>query len=209
MIYWVKIQKFEIMFIDVDKIPVGKDVITSVPELFDIPSWKKYKGRFDRNKLARYILIIYNKDHQLNKSRIPFPERKKKALALAGFSNRDGVFDEQVTEFIYWLKSPDVVEMAHDYLRLQGEPFWTEIILIEHELDESNKIRLTPIDHFSKDIQGFAKGAKSKLREESMGMVKSLDELYKKFYGDATDVKDAYRKKMTTMESRAKELTDV
>lgn len=197
------------MFIDVDKIPDSEDIIASVPELFNMPSWRSYKGRFHKNKVARYILILYNKEHQLNKSRIPYADRKKKALQLAGLANGKGEIDEYVMDFICNLKSPEIVNMILDYLRLQGNMYWAEILILEQELEECSRIRITPIEHFSKDIQTIAKGVKSKLREESLEIIRSLDELYKKFYGDFNDVHNAQRKKMTTMESRAKDLMDV
>lgn len=196
------------MLIDVDSYE-GMDIISNVPELYGMPSWRDYNGKVNKNKLAKYIIYVYSFDSFLNnkKARLPLNDRKLKAFKYCNMLNGAGNVDDTIMEWVYWLKEPAVLDMVLDYLRLQRNEHWTQIILLETELDENNRVRLTPLDEVVKeDLKKMLDKVKSIKRNESKAMVSELEDLYKKFYGDFVDVKDANRKRMTTIENIAQDL---
>lgn len=191
------------MAIDLDGEDNYVDLISQVPLLKNIPSWRKYYQKIDRNKLCRYIVYLYSHDSYLNKVRTPLDERRKKATLHAGFKmDAEGNFEWDVIEFLWKLKSPEIFDMIHDFLRVQNEATWNEIVITETELDEATRIRLSPLAGESKK----ALELKTALRESSAEMNAYLDGLYRKFYLDNTDVKN--RKRATTIESLAKNLVE-
>lgn len=191
------------MRIDIDDYPEG-DLISMTPGLRDIPSWRAYHGRVDRNRLCRYIIYIYSQDSYLNKIKLPLEERKKKALLHAGWKpNEKGEFDQETMSFVFHLNIPEIFDMIFDYLKWQNDNVWTEIIITETELDEANRIRLRPLEE--EDKKGV--DLKKALRENCKEMNTYLDQLWKRFANDHTDVKN--RKRATTLESLAKNIIEV
>lgn len=192
------------MRIDIDDYEDSVDLISQIPQLKNLVSWRSYSGRIERNPLCKYIIYLYSGDTYLNKVRIPLEERKKKALLHAGFKMNDlGEFDGEVMNFVYNLGSEEVLTMVHDYLRFQNDSVWTEIVISETEVDEATKIRLRPMESEDKKSADL----KQRLREQCREINSYLETLYKRFYNDHTDVKN--RKRATTLESLAKDLQDI
>ncbi len=192
------------MVVDIDQCLLdGVSDLIEASGLSKIPSWKDYQGTIPRNALARYIVYIYSIDSFLNKANLPLKERKFKAMELAGLDPNDN----QVMDWVYWLKAPEILDMVHDYLRWHTmSEYWTEYVATEMQIDEANKILLTPIDITNK--KGLSHKDKSELRKDVMEMIKDKEVLSKKVYGEFNDAKVEMRKRMITLESRAKPLLD-
>jgi len=199
------------MVVDIDRWVIdghGKvDLISAIPYLDSIPTWKAYNAlnKIPRNELARYIVYVYSWDSFLWKMQLPFSDAKEKALELSGLLALEGLKDF-VWENVYWLSNEEVLVMAHDYLRIQNKDYWTEYITLQHEIDEATKHRLTPIDF--EDKKGISIKEKKILREDVQEMIKEKEIIEKKFYGQFVDLKDGMRKRMVTIENRAMNVLD-
>lgn len=198
------------MVVDIDHYLIegkGKvDLIAAIPYLDSIPSWREFKSNdlIGRSQLARYIVYVYSHDSFMWKMQMQLPDIKQRALELSGLLAADPVKHPIIKDVVYWLKGVDVMDMVHDYLRVQNKDLWSEYIICQSQIDEYNKLRLMPND---------AEGApslkeKRDLREEVDELVKAKQILEKKFYGQYSDAKDAMRKKMITIESRAMNVLD-
>jgi len=201
------------MVVDIDQFVIdgqGKvDLISAIPILDSIPSWRAYNraNKIPRSALARYLVYVYSHDSFMWKMQLGLPEIKHRALELAGLTTSSSArnpIGDIIMDQVYWLNNPEILDMAHDYLRFQNKDLWSEFIILQHQIDDFNKLRLIP--------QGSEKAIPLKeqkaLRIEVQEMIKEKEIIEKKFYGQYLDAKDGMRRKMITIESRAMNILD-
>lgn len=190
------------MFVDVDSIPEGDNPVFEIEFLSEIHSWNTCNiDIVSKDKLVRYLVILYSYDSFLNKKNpTPLGERKKKALAFAGIEN-----SEIITANLLDLENDVVLLMVQDFLIAQRNNIWTEIATTEQQYEEAIRLRLQPIKRDAVDSSQLSAASKKKaLRIDCKEMIGELDILYRKFYLDHNDVKDKVRRKATSLEMLSK-----
>lgn len=202
------------MVVDIDRWVIdghGKvDLISAIPYLDSIPSFKEYNAlnKIPRNELARYIVYVYSWDSFMWKMQLALSDVKEKAMELSGLLALEGMKD-MIWENVYWLGDDKILTIAHDYLRIQNKDYWTEYIILQSQIDENNKLRLTPFEPGEeKKKGGITIKDKQILREDTQEMIREKEVIEKKFYGQFIDLKDGMRKRMVTMENRAMNILD-
>lgn len=190
------------MVIDVLSAVDGEDLVQKFSQLKRIKTISMYggslEGGFDRNKIIRYIVILYSVDSFLNKKPvIPLQERQFRAADLAGFNrDKDGHFKEVVETGIFQLQDQKVFEMVFQYLVFQHNILWREICTCESELEEFHRLRMKPVEgDDDKDIIA-ANEKKDKLWKGCQDRIKYLEACYSKFFNDDSEIKSHTKKAM-------------
>jgi hypothetical protein len=190
----------EKMAIDILSAIDGEDLLHKFPQLRRVKAMADYGGSlgggFDRNKIIRYIVILYSADSFMNKKPVvPLQERQYKAADLAGFiRDQEGRFKEVVETSIFQLQDPKVFEMIFQYLMFQHNVLWREICTCEHELEEFHRLRMKPVvADDDKDIIA-ANEKKDKLWKGCQDRIKYLESCYSKFYNDDAEMKTHTKK---------------
>src|SRR6478735_1347342 len=87
------------MVVDIDRWVIdghGKvDLISAIPYLDSIPSFKEYNAlnKIPRNELARYIVYVYSWDSFMWKMQLALSDVKEKAMELSGLLALEGMKD--------------------------------------------------------------------------------------------------------------------
>ena len=185
------------MEVDIDAVPEGEDASIEIEFLNRIPSWVNFKVGFtSKQKLLRYLVAMYSYDSFLNtRPPTPLEERKQKALAFAGIKA-----SADVNSGLVAVGNDIVLAMIQDYLIAQRNTLWTEIATTEQQYEEAVRLRLKPMDD---SVTTSELNKKDALRKNCKEMQTDLENFYKKFYIDHNDVRDAVRRKATTLESLA------
>lgn len=204
------------MEIDILSVEGNKDVLHEIKSLNRIESFKNYKGTLgggmDRNKVIKYIVLLYSKDSILNeKVAVPLEDRQLKAADLAGFDRdkNNNFKDKRVQEWLFELKNDEIFEMVFEFLIFLDDALWREIVTLEHELKEYHMLRMKPLEgKYDKDLM-TATEKKGKFRKECNEIRDSLKKCYDEFYREFDDVKAKAKEKRkpTTLESWAKDNT--
>lgn len=213
------------MQFDVDSVAEGEDILFRMKELEEIKAFKSYKGSLggglDRNKTIKYIILMYSHDSILNKKPpLTVEERQMRSADLAKFTrNRNGEFEDEVIEKLFYLQDEAILNMIVEYLYYQKKALWTEIVTCEHESQEFTRLRMKPVDNVvmkkgkvedskstvsDKDIIAGAE-KKDKLWKGCQDRVKYLKECYAEFFLDDDGLRNKIETaKPTSLESLAK-----
>lgn len=195
------------MFIDIDAISLDGNAEYEIDFLGRIESWVKFHTGFvEKQKLLRYIVVLYSHDSFLNmRNPIPLADRKQRALDFAEIEESD-----EVTNGLLLLEDDIVLKMIQDFLIAQRNHLWTEIVTTEQQYEEAVRLRLQPIKNNGKDKEQLeAANKKRALRIDCKEMTGDLDTFYRKFYAGHDDVRDRVRKRATSLESLAKSTKNV
>lgn len=219
------------MTIDVLSVEAGQDVLNSIKGLNRIEEFRCYggslNGGLDRNKVIKYIVLLYSKDTILNERiPIPFAERQMKAHDYAGFDRikKTGEINQEIEDRLLLLNDDDLFDMVFAFMRFQNYNEWREIITLEHEIEELHKLRMRPIAEFTKVTVSAKEGGGSKkvpvsdkdimeaqkkkdtLWKGYQERIKELNVLYKTFWGeDESALKKSKSKGKTSIESWAED----
>ena len=162
------------MEIDILSVEGNKDVLHEIKSLNRIESFKNYKGTLgggmDRNKVIKYIVLLYSKDSILNeKVAVPLEDRQLKAADLAKFDRdkNNNFKDKRVQEWLFELKNDEIFEMVFEFLIFLDDALWREIVTLEHELKEYHMLRMKPLE--GKDDKDLMTATEKK-REVQEGM---------------------------------------
>lgn len=127
---------------------LGSDnIFSSIKGLEEIECFEKYRKNpesgIDTNALVKYVILLYAKDSPLNRPPVQvLKDRRLKAARMVSLDSeskpvRDGVFE---------LGSKKVFDMVFGYLIYQNSTMWTERCTLETQIEESQRIRLKPIE---------------------------------------------------------------
>jgi hypothetical protein len=186
------------------------DLRLSAKDMEDIPSWKdypskKYSWTDDKgkkhpnrnprnafNKIAMYILFLYDKNSPFHKKHQDIKKKKEMAILESGISPE-------------LVDNEEVLEMTVDFLMFQNDKLWTEIVVHESLFSEYTGILLKPMNEAKDKDLVAATNAKQKTREEFSNVRVHLEKLYNEFYlGDKEVLEKANKNSKLSPESISK-----
>ena len=154
-------------------------------------------------KAIRYMVLLYSEDSVLNtRPPMPLEERQIRAVQLAGLKLYDNQPVKSVQMFLIQLDSRAIFEFIFEFLTKQKKFVWQEIITLETQILENQKLRMKPVD--VEDLGGFEK--KGKLTIMNKDWYNSLKEFYNEFYGDNQQLRAIHkinRANMASLENMA------
>jgi hypothetical protein len=143
-------------------------------------------------KLAKYVILLYSEDSILNvKPPMGLEERQSRATSLAGFKLYDNQPVAIVKRFLIDLESRQIFEFIFEFLTKQKKFVWQEIITLETQLLENQRLRMRPVDEEKGELAAFEK--KGKLTILYKDWYTNLKEMYNEFYGDNENVRAIHR----------------
>lgn len=199
--------RFDSLKYPVHRVKPGEFVDKAIPELFKIPEFKALrsskKHAADFSRVTKYIVYLYDKNSDLvDEFRSDLKARKDAAATEAGFERIKSKWPESIQR-VMDIKDEEAYRAILAYLKMQKYAIWTEIVVTEQELDEFNRIRFAAITKKKGEEKDIIKAAneKDRLKEKCESRIKSLEALYKQFYEDHDDVKEAEFTEMVTPEN--------
>lgn len=194
------------MAIDILRFVNSDDIMNDCKEISELECFKNYMqdadGAIPITPLFVYVILLYSKDSFLNK--MPLEELRKRKQKAANLSGLD--FDiEVIREFVAELKSERVVELILGYLIHQSSFEFTELCVIEAQIEESQRIRMRSFDaEKDKDLaQAFEKkGALVRSVKEWYDIKKGYEKII--FAPDHDDVRKSKVAQSATLESYAR-----
>lgn len=172
----------------------------SIPAMQVIKSWWDC-NIIDKDKLIRYIVLMYDKGSPLVKRFSNLDQRKKEAFAIAGYTALDPIL-ETYKEF----KVPEFTEMVTEFLIYQSDYAWMMLISNEQTFYEFQKTLLQESAMIRNDKDKIsAIASKAKLMEESENMVSRI-ETYRKQIFVEDKVIEASKRVSSSPEEMAKML---
>lgn len=149
--------------------------------------------------LVKYIVLLYSEDSTLNiRPPMPLDERQKRALDMSKLS-KIGV--KKVRRFVLELQDRRIFEFIFEYLTKQKRFTWQEIITLETQILENQKLRLRPVDEESGKDELMAFEKKGKMTLMYKEWYSTLKEFYDEFYGDNANVRAIHRINRANMAS--------
>ena len=156
------------------------------------------RRQMDGEKAVRYIVIYYSNDSVLRTLTPPLTigERKNAAAEMAGFSKKNGNFATNVTDFLFNLGHPDILEAVVAFLRLQDnsgvfaflntleQNYWENLETLNNKLDSKDDTdRVKQLD------------LKNKLRQQCKELLADIEEYTNKFYGNSLEIRAEIERK--------------
>lgn len=170
------------------------DVTKNVYITDEYPDLKKFKEltslpKTFSNKILKYLFLMYDPGSDLIFEFKDLDERKNEAAILAGFEKEGRKWGEKYRE-VMALTNPKVLKAVHAIVtKIFFDREYREWQILNHELDEATKRRLTPVvDQGSKGLSDLEK--KTKLREECRKMMDKIDILEGQIFGENDDLKE-------------------
>ncbi len=192
--------------LDVLNIPAG-DIFKACPGLKDIPCFVDFRTKAEKapkedrvpvRETILYVYLLYTKDSFINKKPPePLQTRNIKAAKLAGL-NPD---DEAIRKAILELENDSVRGIVADYLIFQNVSRWSNRCVIEAQMAENLRIRLTPIENGRADKEILNKHVLTEHYNDYEAHIKNID---LDMFLDHDAVRDFAVKKRTTLESLVK-----
>jgi hypothetical protein len=150
-----------------------------LPETKLIDSWWSC-NRDDKDKVIRYIVLVYDKASPLVKRFTNLEHRKRHALAMAGFQVDDPTLTAY-TEF----KDEEFTNMVIDFLIYQSDYVWMMLVSNEQTFYEFQKTLLQESAMIRNDKDKItAIASKAKLMEESDNIVARVNDYRKQVFGE-------------------------
>ncbi|KYG76440.1 hypothetical protein AWW68_19540 [Roseivirga spongicola] len=187
--------RFDVLNIPSDERGQKPDILEHFKDLKAIDSFAAYAGQMkpnglNRNALITYIILVYSHDSFLHQSpKYKFEEFSKRMIVaadLAGLERlvKEDGFKKNVDKRLFNLEEDEFVLMILEYLRFQSKSDWSEWCILQHELMENNKIRMSPIQEDKDKDQIAAQEKKAKFRAESEKIREALKTYELKIFGD-------------------------
>ena len=156
----------------------------------------------DLVKLAKYTVALYSEDSILNvRPPMSLAERQLRAIQIAGFKTVDNEPIPIVRRFMVELDSRELFEFIFEYLTKQKRFVWQEIVSLETQLLENQKLRMRPVDEEKGQAELAAFEKKGKLTILYKEWYTQLKEAYNEFYGDNENVRAIHRINRANMAS--------
>lgn len=156
------------------------------------------RRQMDGDKAVRYIVIYYSNDSVLRTITPPLTigERKNSAAEMAGFMKKNGNYANNVTDFLFNLGHPDILEAVIAFLRLQDnsgvfaflstleQNYWENLETLNNKLDskdDTDKVKQLDL--------------KNKLRQQCKELLADIEEFTNKFYGNSLEIRAEIERK--------------
>lgn len=150
----------------------------------DNPMVKQIFGKLNpfEEKVAKYIILLYESKSPLRQKITNLSERKKECAELVGLKQVDQIFD---------LSYPNIITHISSYMRHQQSKVWSVLVANEEVLWQYQSELLTPITTFKTDKDKLqALDMKSRLMVECDAIIKRIDSYEEKLFGDNLDKKE-------------------
>jgi hypothetical protein len=220
MISIFKNEDFRGLQFPIHKVDQSKDLLKELPDLKYIQEFVT-ADRPDRDKLIRYIVLMYSKDTPLSKKFTDLAIRKKEAATLSGFDMvKDSIPvplkplddpDEEddrpepvsLLQSIYNLSDETIGQMVIGFLRHQDDLTFTMLASNEQTFYEYQQALMSEITDFRNDMDKMkALDVKTKLMDESDKIAARIQKYRKDLYVEDKII-DLARKRNSSPESVA------
>jgi hypothetical protein len=168
------------LFIDLTGVDEKEDLVNKFPLLKRYEEFSKFEGtpggELNRNKVIRYINLLYSAKSQLVRIyKDDLLIRKEEAARLAGFEKKEM---SKVETDLFNLQNEKIMKMIMRFLIIQNVRLWTVICSIEQSFYNNNELLMSPFqDDEDKDKNSTAVKQKQ-IRMELIEMIEQLDSLY-------------------------------
>ena len=203
----MKKERFGKLRFRVDQLKPGDKVELIFPALCDNAEFRSYTGR-RKIELIKYIVFLYDPNSDLVDEFENLQNRKDAAAIEAGYTRNDnGEWPEFMSQ-VMSLKHNQARAMILRFLKIIHNHVWTEICLLEQELDVYNAMRLEPLPTDSKKDNAELLAKRDNLMTMCEKRVRALEIHKLKFYADHDDLKEiAEDDQMITPENSMELLT--
>jgi len=190
-------ETIEGLFIDLNNVDEKEDLVNKFPLLKRYEEFSTFEGtpggELNRNKVIRYINLLYSAKSELVKTyKDDLQIRKEEAARIVGFEKKE---IEKVENDLYQLKNEKIVKMIMRFLVIQNVRLWTTICSIEQSFYQTSELLMSPLNQEGEDKDKYAAAVKQRpLRSEMIDMNEQLDSLYDKMFNDNLDVKKKFDK---------------
>lgn len=190
-------EKINGLFIDIYSAEEKEDLTNKFPLLKRYEEFTSFEGsmggELNRNKVIRYIVILYSSKSDIVKTyKDDLQIRKEESALYAGFEKKEMA---QVDNDLYQLKNEKIVKMIMRFLLIQNVRLWTTICSIEQSFYQTSALLMSPFDQEGQHKDKYGAAVKQKpLRAEMIEMTSQLDGLYDKMFNDNADLKTQYDK---------------
>jgi hypothetical protein len=165
---------------------VDKNVLSIVPRLELITTFKEYKGQ-NKDKVIKYICYLYDPNSPLKEFFPDMSRRKEQAATLSGFDLEDNATKDIVGEMMS-LKNKGVVAMIDEFLRFVNSRTWSMIVSNEETFYEyQSKLLRSVTAERDKDLLQ-ALQIKGKIMEDLDNINERLEKYYLKLYAGDEDL---------------------
>jgi len=165
---------------------VDKNVLSIVPRLELITTFKEYKGQ-NKDKVIKYICYLYDPNSPLKEFFPDMSRRKEQAAILSGFDLEDNAIKDIVGEMMS-LKNKGVVAMIDEFLRFVNSRTWSMIVSNEETFYEyQSKLLRSVTAERDKDLLQ-ALQIKGKIMEDLDNINERLEKYYLKLYAGDEDL---------------------
>ncbi len=175
-----------------------RDFRLCCPEMEQIPSWGKYKGK-DFNEVALYIMLMYDKKayEKGTKMHDKFSEFKKRLTMAVECSGIDEKTIKLIREGDEKGADQKYITLIVDFLKYQNSRLWTLICAAENSFHEYTQIIMSKQSLFNNDKDLLAAySGKEKIREFLHKVAIDLDSYYDKFYNGDEEGQEIIQKKI-------------
>jgi len=186
----MKKERFGRLRFRVDQLKLGDNKIDLMfPALCDNNEFRAYTG-YNRDALIKYIVFLYDPNSDLVDEFENLQNRKDAAAIEAGYERgKSGDWPSAIME-IMELKNDQARAMILRFLKTIHNHVWTEICLLEQELDVYNAMRMEPLPVDTKKDSAELLAKRDNLMAMCEKRVRAL-ELHKlKFYADHDDLRE-------------------
>lgn len=161
---------------------------TSIPDMKVLNTWWN-TNRNDKDKVIRYIVLLYDRSSPLVRRFSNLDTRKREAAMLAGFNPEDPSL-KSYKDF----QDQEFADMVVEFLIYQNNYTWTMLVSNEQTFYEFQKTLLQESSMIRNDKDKInAIASKSKLMEESDKIVERINAYYKQIFVDDKLVESAKR----------------
>lgn len=185
----MKKERFGRLRFRVDQYKTGDNIDLMFPALCDNDEFRSYTG-YSRDTLIKYIVFLYDPNSALVEEFENLQNRKDAAATEAGYKRgKSGDWPESTKEIMN-LKNDQARAMILRFLKTIHNHVWTEICLLEQELDVYNAMRMEPLPTDTKKDNSEILAKRDNLMAMCEKRVRAL-ELHKlKFYADHDDLRE-------------------
>lgn len=178
---------YKTLCFDISKHKAGS-LPKSCPDMKQIKSWWE-SNRNDKDKVIRYIILMYDKGSPLIKKLTNLDSRKREASSIAGF-NQDDPSLKAYKEF----QDQEFTDMVVEFLIYQNNYTWTMLVSNEQTFYEFQKTLLQESSMIRNDKDKIsAIASKAKLMEESDKIVERINAYYKQVFTEEKVIETAKR----------------
>lgn len=185
--------EFKKMRFNVYEVPDSKDLMKHFPELSSMESFAKY-AEADRNRLIRYIMLMYDKESPLVKRVQKYKDRQRQAAHLAGYDLQK---HEDRLEQVFTLADESIANMVADFIILLNDRKWSLIVSSEATFYEFQRGLFMNVVNVRDDKARLdAITVKAKIMTESDEIDARLERYYSDLFGDDKLIEVAKKKRI-------------